>query len=141
MPSQPHKPASVAVATTLFWASLGVGLVNGGLAINAVPPDELAFALVIAAIVIGTMAFVIIKISQGKNWARITFLVVWIFGLPFAVISTPWWSARNLPTALELLALVLLFTSPSNEWFRKMRALRLLRDLRQVDSIDFTKKL
>jgi hypothetical protein len=74
------------------------------------------------------MAFLIFKISTGKNWARITYLVLFIIGMLPAVpvilgefSRLPVVGALSLAqVGLQLFALVLLFTKPGSGWFRKV---------------------
>jgi hypothetical protein len=65
-------------------------------------------------------------IERGRNWARITYLVLYLVGLPFFVLSllATWRysliaaGSGLVQTLLQTVALVLLFLRPSREWFR-----------------------
>src|SRR5207245_1793608 len=96
------------------------------------PPDPNLpswFATVVGSITLLFIATITFLISQGRNWARILFLLMFIAGVPtmFAVASELQSQLAGRPGATLLLALqslaqlgalVLLFTSASNSWFR-----------------------
>jgi phosphatidylserine synthase len=73
------------------------------------------------------LALLIWRASQGKNWARITLLVLFLIGLlPFAFTvrsefsrSVGLASLSVLQAALQGASLVILFTRPVNPWFRR----------------------
>jgi hypothetical protein len=66
------------------------------------------------------------KIYQGRNWARLTFLTLFLLGLiPWIFIvgaefhrSTVLAFASNIQAAIQVYAMALVFTSPAKEWFR-----------------------
>lgn len=82
------------------------------------------FALIFSFVV---TAFLIIKTSAGRNWARVTLLVFLLIGaLPTVGIVLAELSqsvfAGLLTVAqvgLQAYALYLVFTKPGNSWFRK----------------------
>ena len=77
-----------------------------------------------------TWLFIFIMIGKGRNWARITFLVLFIIGIPFSVLPLMQSLAANpisgllgiVQTIIQIVAIVFLFQKPSSEWFRKMKA-------------------
>ncbi|MBI1905595.1 MAG: hypothetical protein HYS20_05040 [Rhodocyclales bacterium] len=127
--SAAQKPQSVSTAVNLLWASLAVGLVKmlmdfvhlSGMA----PAAFTNFVLVFTFALIG---FLIFKISAGKNWARITFLVLFIIGvLPTIPImlgecsrSAVLGALSVAQVGLQAYALFLLFSQPGAGWFRKV---------------------
>jgi hypothetical protein len=66
------------------------------------------------------------RISARRNWARIVWLVLVLFGLPFAIPANLAEIKRNvltgafsvIVTLLQLIGTYFLFTKNSNEWFR-----------------------
>lgn len=124
-----QKPQAVVTAINLLWASLAVGLVKMLMDfsnLSAVAPAAFTnFVLVFTFALIG---FLIFKISAGRNWARITFLVMFIIGvLPTLPIVLGEFSRSAVVGALsvaqiglQLYALFLLFTQPGSSWFRKV---------------------
>ena len=126
--SAANRPRSVSTAVNLLWASLVVGLLKvlmdlshlGGIA-------SVAVIVVGSVIFVALFGFLYFKISVGKNWARITFLVVGVIGIvpTFSIVSTEFSRSVVLGTlsllqlALQAYAAFLLFTQPGSSWFRK----------------------
>jgi hypothetical protein len=120
------KPPGVRRATNFLWVSLAVGLVKTSLQwpyLTARSSIALTgFILVFTLTIVG---FLILKIGQGRNWARIVFLVFSALGfLPFLFVLRSEFArspALGTPSVfqvgLQLFALLLIFTSPGKEWF------------------------
>lgn len=85
-------------------------------------------------LVIGTLLYYLI--GRGKNWARITFLILFVMGLPSTIWS--WAQYGSVPElagwidvsslilsivqeVLQFVALVFLFRRASSEWFKAIR--------------------
>jgi hypothetical protein len=124
-----QKPQPVVTAVNLLWASLAVGLVKMLMDfsnLSAVAPA--AFTNFILIFTFALIGFLIFKISAGRNWARFTFLVMFIIGtLPILPIVMGEFSRSAVVGALSLAqiglqvyALLLLFTRPGSSWFRKV---------------------
>ncbi|MGU7784325.1 hypothetical protein [Burkholderia sp. PU8-34] len=124
-----EKPKSVRTAVNLLWASVAVGLVKVLLDfsyIRTVAPTALTNIVLI--FVFAFISFLIFKISAGKNWARITFLVLFVIGvLPTLPVMFDEFSRLPVVGALsvaqiglQIYALSILFTKPSSAWFRKV---------------------
>lgn len=127
--SAAQKPQAVVTAVNLLWASLAVGLVN--MLMDFSYPSSVALAAFTNFILIFTFAltaFLNFKISAGRNWARITTLVLFIIGvLPTLPIVLDEFSRSAVVGALsvaqvglQVYALFLLFTQPGRSWFRKV---------------------
>lgn len=124
-----QKPQAVVTAINLLWASLAVGLVKMLLDfsnLSAVAPAAFTnFVLIFTFALIGILIF---KISAERNWARITFLVMFVIGvLPTLPIVLGEFSRSPVVGALsvaqiglQVYALFLLFTQPGSSWFRKV---------------------
>lgn len=123
----PSKPKSVALATTLLWICVALGLVTAlldqqRLAEVATP----SFINIVLFVCFATIVGVTLLISARKNWARITYAVLFLLGLvpglstilkSFATVAV----VGMIPLAsacLQLAALVLLFLPSANSWFR-----------------------
>jgi len=124
------KPAAVRQAIGLLWTSLAIGALK-------LPLDwaylssraSVAFNAFVIIFTFAVTAFFIWKIGQGKNWARIVFLVLFLLGVvPFVLIVRPEF-ARS-PTSgllstvqfgLQAVAFFLIFASPGKEWFQSRR--------------------
>jgi hypothetical protein len=126
-----QKPQSVITAINLLWASLAVGLVKMLMDFSnlsaAAPAAFTNFILIFTFALIG---FLIFKISSGRNWARVTFLVMFIIGvlptLPIVLVefsrSAVVGALSVAQIGLQVYALILLFTQPGSSWFRKIVA-------------------
>lgn len=124
-------PTTVRRAVYLLWASLIIGLLTSAPEFVKAGPDESAIATgIILAFSFGLPGLIILFIQRGHNWARIVMLLMTIAGLtfvlwwPFEGEPEPLWStALNVViTAMDIAAIYLLFTAPSNQWFRTHRS-------------------
>ena len=78
----------------------------------------------------GLLFFLIRKISDGRNWARIVFLVLFLLGVPFSIPVYLEEVSRNLFLAilssiqfiLQVVAIYLMFTRNSTLWFKARKA-------------------
>ena len=83
----------------------------------------------ITFLVLGIMWLFIHMIGKGRNWARITLLVLFIIGIPFSILplmnslsANPISGLLGLgQSVLQIVALVFLFQRPSSDWFRAMK--------------------
>ncbi|MGO1069691.1 hypothetical protein [Lysobacter sp. CA199] len=122
------KPSQVRVAVALFYLALALTLAAPFIdsPLGRRPPGALIVAGVIAALF---TVLLIEFISIGRNWARITYLVLTIISLPAPYfylkqgVSANYIGAASV--AVQLLAhgvgLYLLFTSPGRSWFFRSR--------------------
>ena len=124
---QRERPKKVRTAVTILYITLGIGIARA--VIEAATNAELAgvgFLMFVTLTVFAFMVFLFIMIGRGRNWARITFLVLFLLGLlpsifplirSFALspVSGVLGSAQVL---LQIVALVLLFRQESSAWFK-----------------------
>src|SRR5215510_12692932 len=70
-----HKPSQVVLAVRLLWGMLALGVVNSAVQwpklVETTPPEMI---IAIQLVTFGIIAWLTIKISSGRNWARITYL-------------------------------------------------------------------
>ena len=123
-----EKPRTVTLAVNLLWASLAIGFAKIPLdlpSLAAVPSPGIVWPLMI--LLLAFICFVIFKISSGGNWARITFLVLFLIGLIAAVPTLESEFSRApivgilsiVQGILQGYAMYLVFTSPGKTWFQK----------------------
>jgi len=124
-----QKPQAVITAVHLLWANLAVGLVKMLMDFSYyVAMAPAAFTNFVLIFTFALFSFLIFKISAGRNWARITYLVMSIIGvLPTLPIVLGEFSRSAVVGALsvaqiglQVYALFLLFTQPGSSWFRKV---------------------
>jgi hypothetical protein len=127
---QTEKPSTVVRAVKLLWASLLLGPLKIALEFSYVQASgALAFVVVGLFVTFPVVAFFISKISAGRNWARITFLVMFIlvFVSRLSLVVEEFDRSAVLvgilsiaQFALQLYVLFLIFTQPGSSWFRKV---------------------
>jgi len=117
-----QKPKNLTVSIYLLIASVVVGIINFIIAnqttINLMKIVTLIFTYAL-------MSFFIYFINAGKNWARITFLILFIIGsllLPFTLATSfqlnPVVAVISIIlTLLQIVALIFLYTKEVNLWF------------------------
>lgn len=126
--NQPSIPYRVGTAMWLLYVTLGIGLIRSIIEakrFSHVIPIE--FEIVIIFSVFGIMWFFIHMIGKGKNWARYTYIVLFVIGFPFSILPLQQSIAANLlagvlglgQTALQIIALAFLFQKSSSDWFNK----------------------
>jgi hypothetical protein len=121
------KPQKIKAAVLMLWASLGLGLVRSAWEIPAQAEHSsigfVAFVMVFTFVFIG---FFIWMIDRGKNWARITFLVLFILGVPLSILpllqSLTYAPISGLlgiaQVILQTIAVIFLFVKESSAWFK-----------------------
>lgn len=139
------KPSSVTVGATLLRVELAIECVGSYLAIR----DELSgmaskigshesawIALLLVLVFIYGIAFFFVeKANTGRNWARITLLVLFVLGLvsrlPYlALLPGEELAMAGLLLVTYLIGLVLLFVPESNLWYAKLKARRMAELMR-----------
>lgn len=123
-----EKPQSVRLAVNLLWASLAIGVVKSATDLDYLSRvGPAAFVFFVMACTLAVMAFLFCKIGAGRNWARITLLVLFILGivptLPLLFAEFARSPVRGVLSlvqlAIQACALFLMFTKPGSDWFRK----------------------
>lgn len=132
LPLVSTKPREVSWAVSLQVAALALGALATALDWNHLKSlGQIPTLVVLQVTVMLLLGYVIWKISVGKNWARITCLVLFLFGLPSFVINARADFARSavlgavivLEALMEGTALWLLFIAPAKYWFDKLPSL------------------
>ena len=125
---QPDKPRTVTLAVNLLWASIAIGLVKIPLdlpALAAIPHPGIVWTVI--ALLLAFFCLLIWKISQGRNWARITYLVFFLIGLIPAIPTLLDELGRSPVLAvlsiaqfiMQGYAVFLVFANPGKNWFQK----------------------
>jgi hypothetical protein len=122
------RPMTVTVALVLLWSIQAVMfamLVASWLMFTSSSRTDTLFAAMIAVMWLLNTSL-LIMVHRGQNWARITFLLLYLLGLPFALYSLGEGPARDplsfqtalLQIAMKTTAMILLFVGPARAWFR-----------------------
>ena len=125
------RPTEVVTATGLLSLSLTIGVVKLILAwrlINSAGDDGIDFPFALSTLIFALNVLFIWKIWQGRNWARVTLLVVCTIGaldMVTALLSTPGFHVfaplpilQIVQLAICACALLLIFGPRSRQWFR-----------------------
>lgn len=124
-------PTKIKSAAYLIYGSLAVGLIKSILIEQMTSVKILSDPknLTIGLLTIGLIGFFAYMISVGKNWARITFLVLFIIGLlglPFMISNDFKMSAiigaiSVVQALMQLFALIILFRGQANNWYKEQK--------------------
>ena len=134
----PGRPRSVGIAFALLWGSFAIGFVFEVWRLMAFSDRvnlhnvEFATFAIVNVLVIGLFFWILRAVAQGRNWGRISVLVLAIAGVlatsmairSFADMSSIDVIARF---AMWLSATVLLFMPGSSAWYRAMTDWRIAR--------------
>jgi hypothetical protein len=123
------RPRQVVLATLLLWAGLALGIIAKWAFERGSFDTALPVYIAVPSAMVGFVirGWLTVKIYMGRNWARMTLLVLALLGLIAFLVNVSRVFARSPTlvfvriglTALLLAALVLLFTRPSSEWFKR----------------------
>ena len=122
-----ERPRSVTKAVQFLASALAIGLLN---AIFILAQRTTGIPMLVVLIIViaffSLLFFLVMKISAGRNWARIIWLILVLVNAPFAILAYPEAVRRNVISGslsiiiviLHLIGTYLLFTKKSNLWFR-----------------------
>lgn len=119
-----RRPKGVQAAVVMLWASLGIGILNSLFVVTHPTPSG---AHLMQFVIVGIMAVLFAMIGGGRNWARITLLVLYLPGLVLWILTIPRLLRVDGPLSLlfmlaqsflQTVALILLFQREASEWFR-----------------------
>ena len=123
-----ERPKEVTWALRLLWASFVLG------GIELIQQRFLRVSLVLVLLTSGIpyviVGWILYKIGRGRHWARVTYLVLWLFGIVSMLLFWRVYAAnfdgkhsmtavtRVAETLLDAVGNVLLFVPAANRWFR-----------------------
>jgi len=122
-----ERPREVTRGVQFLASSLAIGLLNSVFHLGQRTSGAPMFlALLIVILSFGLLFFLVMKVSAGRNWARIIVLILVLFGIPFAIPAYLHEVRRNVLSGtlsiiillMQLSGTYLLFTRKSNLWFR-----------------------
>lgn len=140
----PTRPQQVDIAIKLLYAMLVIGVLMTVMLIPEISSSArtengqasmdpatltIVFSILMFAI-FGLYYFLVLKIGKGRNWARITFLVLFVAYMPVYIPSfihrleaAPASAMVGLVVNIvQAVALVLLFQKASSDWFKETKA-------------------
>jgi hypothetical protein len=128
---QPIRPESVQRALTLLYITLVIGLIRAILEASKLTrgvPIGIVIFMLFTFVILCIMWFLIRLIGKGRNWARISFFVLLITGLPFTIQPLQQALATNFFSGLlgigqlilQFIAVAFLFQKATSDWFKQM---------------------
>ena len=126
-PAAEDRPKHVRWAILLMYAVLALGAVRLMIAPVNVPQNLPASWLwVTLAIVFAVFLWIIVMTGRRHSWARWVYVILFVLGLPAGLRMTRAaldagganGAIAALQLAMQLIIIVLLFSPPSNAWFR-----------------------
>jgi hypothetical protein len=122
-----ERPKQVQFAVGLLWLTLALGIPSWLLSATRDPEMGFHWAMVgVTVLLFAVSAYLNLVIYQGKNWARIVFLCLYLLSVVLLLIPMEEEEALSLAEqaitwfnmAAEAVAMVLVFTRPGSLWFR-----------------------
>jgi uncharacterized membrane protein YadS len=117
-------PPPVKTAMKLFWISFFLTFVEMALDWETTVGDlSTTFVLIFMAIMCSLQIWLYLNIARGRNWARITWLVLFAISLLGTAVSIPELAGRSLyATVLAIDLLIVLYAFylvffPGRDWF------------------------
>lgn len=126
-----ERPIEVRQGVAALWIAIAISTVDALVhALIFHTQLGLTWTVVEVAIVILLSWFFLHRIARGKNWARVTYLIMKTLSIGSVFnMSETWWYASPLYVVFGWTALFvtfygayLLFTYPSDRWFETMSA-------------------
>ena len=124
-----EKPKNVSLGVNLQWISLLIGVIIAAFdpadtAHHSPVPGGLLSIMATTVVIVGFLNYMVLR---GKNWARIIFLVMYLFGIIPYILTLPHsfhlsvisGTASVIQSVLQLIALVLFFSASARPWFKK----------------------
>ena len=139
-----EKPSKVSNAVKLLYAAIAIGIVRSSIETTRIAEtNSFGSILFVAIFVFGLIWFFIYMIGKGKNWARISFLVLFIIGVPLSILPmiqslahSPFSAILGLAQAvIQIVALVFLFQSDSSAWFKSMKSAKTAQQTSGADGV------
>jgi len=123
------RPAQVTWAVRLFWVDLGLSVLQSSLNAYRDPDHRVLLSLLtdgLSGALLAFEAWVIVKISVGRNWARWVALASVMTAIPLSLgllgqASLLDLTLESVSIAVDLVALSFLFLSSGRRWFMRPR--------------------
>ena len=126
-----QRPAAVSIALWLLWMAMAIEVLNTAAGVREALPagGVVVVATTFTLVMVGLVCGLIFMIGRRRNWARITYAVLFSLGMivQFIIWQETLASPRRevlaivLQSGLQFAAMILLFQRVSNAWFRTKR--------------------
>jgi hypothetical protein len=137
----PPRPKTITIALRILWGSLVLDipdlLLNWNYNSTFILQDDIQISpffdfVFVHVCTLALCVWIFFKISRGRNWARITYLIVTIFStitfitlndtndtlLAFPLLKS---FLTILEIVLDIIVLYLLFSNPGSAWFKTLK--------------------
>jgi hypothetical protein len=122
------RPTLVTASLNMLWATLVLGIVGliAKWATGQMAHVSVVALIVVVAVTMAWQVWLTLKIGARRNWARMTYIVMWIGGILFLFIRPELVfhsdrlneSVFVLQTVLQVTACALLLSPSANRWFK-----------------------
>jgi hypothetical protein len=122
-----ERPREIVAAVRLMWLSLILVVPTSPYDLQTRPWLGWVADIVLLGVIYAVSILIIVKINRGRNWARITALVLALMGVMGALIVTTtapsepvWYLALSLVSmVVNGIGVYLTFRPPGSSWFRQ----------------------
>ena len=119
---QTNRPQKVQNAVSILYVTLGIGIISAILQVLAHGAISRMFTTLV---IVAAMAFLIVMTGRGRNWARVTLLILFLVGvLPSILPLVRFFAVHPISgflglaqLVLQIVALIFLFQEESSQWF------------------------
>jgi len=122
------KPDKIVLAIKLLYLIVGIGVLHTAITVvRHVDVRTPHFLIVVKLAVYAISLFIIYQVGKGRNWARWSFVAIFVVCMPLTILPAFRAFSHNpivssmlfLQLALYLMALGLLFHKATNSYFQK----------------------
>jgi predicted membrane channel-forming protein YqfA (hemolysin III family) len=122
-----NRPWQVSLAVILYVVSLSLGAIVSALLWRYFTSRAtVGFVIYVQLATFAVLALLVFKMWRGRNWARITNLVLYLIGLPFYFPQLSRYFSESFAggcvsltqCGLQFIGLGLVFIGPGRTWFR-----------------------
>jgi hypothetical protein len=132
MPTQAlsERPPKVSLAVKFFYVVVGIGIIRAAMTIIRHADVRSPYFLIITKLIIyaGSL-YLIYQLSKGRNWARLSMVVIFIINIPLTILpafasffhNPVHTSLGFVQIALYIIGLAFLFHGSSSNWFSSQK--------------------
>lgn len=123
----PSRPRQVHIAVALLWLSLALGIPEAALGSPPSGEGGMGAVLVVSMLLVfGLVALLIVKVYQGRNWARIVVLLLTVLSVVMMLFPSDEVQVQGpllqglylFDVLIEVVAMYLVFSKPGSLWFK-----------------------
>ena len=121
-----ERPSKVVLAVKFFYTIVGIGVVRATMMIIRHADVRSPYFLIITKLIIyAGYLYLIYQLSKGRNWARLSMVVIFIINIPLTILPAFASFFHNpvhaslgfVQIALYIIGLAFLFHGSSSSWF------------------------